>query len=313
MLPDGLASPLVELAVHNLLIDRLTAEVAGLFAEAGIECMLIKGPVIAEWLYEDGLRGYLDSDLLVARSDWDGAVALLEHHGFSDYLGPMAHPRMESLASTAFVRGTQAVDLHCTLAGLEVAPEMIWGTLWQNADRKEVGGRVMTVPGRPAILMHLALHAAHHGHLKPLEDLRRGIEAADVEDWRAAAMLAEELGGLAAFASGLRLVPEGRTLVRTLGVEDVGSVHFDLRASSVPTAEALNELLGPGLTVTQRAEVALRELFPKPGFMWWWTPLARRGRRGLLVSYPLRWAWLAVKVPGGLLELRRARRRRAGV
>ena len=306
---DGLTAPLVELAVRNLLIDRLTAEIAGLFSDAGIECMLIKGPVIAEWLYVDGLRGYLDSDLLVARSDWDRAIAVLEQHGFHDLLGPMAHPRMESFASTAFVRGTQAVDLHCTLAGLEASPEVIRDALWQDADRKEVGGRPMTVPGRPATLMHLALHAAHHGHLKPLEDLRRGIEAADSGDWRAAAKLAENLGGLAAFASGLRLVPEGLTLVRTLELEDVGSVQFDLRASSVPTAEGLNELLEPGLTITQRGRVALRELFPNPSFMRWWTPLARRSTRGLLASYPLRWAWLAQKVPGGLVELRRVRRR----
>src|ERR1700733_12035032 len=115
---DGLAPPIVELAVRNLLVDLVTAEVADLFDAAGIDCILLKGPVIADWLYPDAIRGYGDSDLLVAPLDWERAVALLTNHGFTDYLAPLAHPRMESLAGTAFVRGPDNVDLHCTIAGL---------------------------------------------------------------------------------------------------------------------------------------------------------------------------------------------------
>lgn len=311
MLSETLPTDFVKVAARNLLVDHLTAEVAELFWSQGIDSMLLKGPVIGDWLYADAIRAYGDADLFIARSDWDQAVALLVKQGFRDYLKPMAHPRMESLAGTAFVRGSQIVDLHCTIAGLEAAPAEVWGALHERADLKEIVGRSMAVPGRPAVLMHLALHVAHHNAPpKFVEDLRRGICAGSDDEWRQAAMLAEKLEGLAAFASGLRLVPEGFGLARSLAIEHAGSVRFDLRASAVPTAEGLHELLEPGLTTGRRASLVLAELFPKPSFMRWWTPLARRGRAGLLASYPLRWSWLGAKAPAGLIAIRRAQRRR---
>ena len=210
--------------------------------------MLVKGPVIEELLYAEP-RPYGDSDILVRRSDWNPAICILLRQGFRDALAPMAHPRMESFASTAFVRGSDNVDLHCTLAGLEAPPEEVWEALWESADAQEIGGTVVAVPGRPAVLMHLALHAVHHhADEKPLEDLRRGIAGGAVADWRLAAELADRLGGAAAFASGLRRLPEGEKLATTLGVERIGSLHFELRTAGVPTAEGLHELFAPGLT-----------------------------------------------------------------
>lgn len=298
-------------AVRNLLVDRVTSEVVGLFAEAGIHCMLVKGPVIGEFLYTEP-RPYGDSDILVRRSDWNPARAILLTHGFRDALAPMAHPRMESFASTAFVRGSDNVDLHCTLAGLEAPPEEVWDALRESAGEQEVGGTLVSIPGRPAVLMHLALHAVHHhADEKPLEDLRRGVADGAVADWRLAAELADRLGGTAAFASGLRRLPEGQRLAATLGIERFGSMHFELRTAGVPTAEGLHELFAPGLTLAQRVSIVFAELFPKPSFMRWSSPLARRGQRGLIASYPIRWVWLAINVPRGAIELRRARRRDA--
>lgn len=86
-------------------------------------------------------------------------------------------------------------------------------------------------------------------------------------------------------------------------------MRFEVRARGVPTAEGLLELLRPEVSVCARESLVRRELLPNPRFMQWWTPLARRGKPGLLASYPLRWAWLALNVPAGLVELRRARRR----
>ncbi len=54
------------------------------------------------------------------------------------------------------------------------------------------------------------------------------------------------------------------------------------------------------------------ELFPRPEFMRWWSPLARRGRLGLVLSYPRRWLWLALQAPRGLWAVRRARAKRGG-
>lgn len=269
----------------------------------------MKGPVIAEWLYAGAARLYGDSDLLVAPGDWDRAVAALEAQGFRDALSPMAHPRMESIASTAFVRGNDTVDLHCTLAGLDGPPEEVWKGFSQDCRTQTVGGRTVRVPARPATLMHVALHASHHGDAeKVVEDLRRALRHGSREEWVQAADLARRLDGLPAFASGLRRLARGAALAHELGVYSESSVRLDLRAAGVPTAEGLHELFASGLSLRTRLSMVLRELFPTADFMRWHTPLARRGTPGLVASYPVRWWWLTTQVPRGLAALLAARR-----
>ena len=46
---------------ERLRIDAATAEVEERFELAGVHALLLKGPTIARWLYEDGAeRSYLD-------------------------------------------------------------------------------------------------------------------------------------------------------------------------------------------------------------------------------------------------------------
>lgn len=298
------------LAVRNLAIDRVAAEVAGAFANAGIESLVLKGPVLAEWLYPGEVRPYGDADLMVAPDNWPEAVGILSQLGFSDHLGPMAHPRMESFASTAFLRGADNLDLHCTLHGLDGDPERIWSAFSEAAQRQTIGGAELWVPSRPALLLHVGLHAAHHAKGKTLEDLRRAIARADESLWQQALTLADSLDGVATFATGLRLLPEGADLAHCLGIgEEVRSLRHDVSFERVPTAEGIDALLRSETSMRERGRTILGEIFPRPEFMRWWSPLARRGRVGLLASYPWRWAWLLVNVPRGLLAVRRARRR----
>src|ERR1700710_1951907 len=198
------------LAVRNFAHDRLAAEISAAFAAEDIEALVLKGPVLAEWLYPDVVRPYGDADLMVAPRNWDPAVAILTGLGFSDHLGPMAHPRMESFASTAFLRGDNKednIDLHCTLHGLDGDPERIWEAFSKGAMTQTIGGAELRVPGRDAQLLHVGLHAAHHVEMKQAMDLRRAIEVADDDLWRQALDLARLLGGTQAFASGLRGAP----------------------------------------------------------------------------------------------------------
>ncbi len=302
------------LAVRNVAIDRLAADVATAFAAAGIETLVLKGPVLAAWLYPGEVRPYGDADLMVAPGDWAGAVAILHRLGFSDHLGPMAHPRMESFASTAFLRGEHKednLDLHCTLHGLDADPDRIWSCFAGSAEVLAIGGAELRVPGRAALALHVGLHAAHHAEGKALEDLRRAIAVAGEDVWREALELAGELEGTPTFASGLRLIPEGAELARRLEIDDsVRSTRHDIRFEQVPTAEGIDALLQPGISIKQRALTVAGEFFPRPEFMRWWTPLARRGPLGLVLSYPWRWLRLLAQAPRGLLAVRRARRNR---
>ncbi len=298
------------LAVRNLAIDRLAAEISAAFDREGIDSLVLKGPVLAAWLYPDELRPYGDADLMVAPGNWERAVATLRRLGFNDHLGPLEHPRMESFASTAFLRGEDNLDLHCTVHGLEGDPKRIWDSFLAGSEREEIGGADLRVPGRAALALHVGLHAAHHVEGKPLEDLRRAIAQASEDTWREALELARRLDGVPTFASGMRLLPQGAELIRRLGVEDeVRSTRHEIRFEGVPTAEGIDALLQPGLGPVRRLRVVVGELFPRAEFMRWWSPLARRGRTGLLLSYPWRWLYLAVKAPMGLRTVVRARRR----
>lgn len=309
----GLDPFLRMLAVRNLVIDQLAAEVTGAFADEGIETLVLKGPALAAWLYPGEVRPYGDADVMVSPENWERAVALLNGLGFSDHLGPMDHPRMESFASTALLRGEDNLDLHCTLHGLDAPAERIWDALSGSAVPQIIGGSELKVPGRAALLLHVGLHAAHHVEGKPLEDLRRAIEKADGTQWEEAFELAQELQGAPTFASGLLLVPEGGKIARHLGIdEDLRSTEHEIRFEAVPTAEGIDTLLKPGLGARQRAAMVARELFPTPKFMRWWSPIARRGKVGLLASYPWRWVWLLIHAPKGLLTVRRVRRQRPG-
>jgi hypothetical protein len=296
------------LALRNLAIDRLAARIVAVFADSGIESVVLKGPVLAAWLYPGEIRPYGDADLLVPPERWGDAVAALEAQGFSDRLAPMAHPRMESFNSTAFLRGEENLDLHCAIHGLETDPKAIWSSFSAGSASQEIDGATLRIPNRPALLLHVALHAAHHTEAKPLEDLRRALVVADEELWKAAWALARELGGAPVFAAGLRRLPEGATLASRLGIgADVRSARHDIRHDRVPTAEGIDELLSPGLSFGERARTVARELFPRPEFMRWWLPLARRGRLGLMLGYAWRWIWLAWNAPRGFLAARRRR------
>jgi hypothetical protein len=298
--------------VGNLVIDRLTAKIAGAFAAEGIETLVLKGPVLAEWLYPGEVRPYGDSDLMVAPEDWARAVRLLERLGFLDYHGPMGHPRMESSAGTAFIRDDDNIDLHCALHGLGGDPTAIWASLRAGSEAQVIGGAELRVPGRAALLLHVGLHAAHHIEGRPIEDLRRAIALADEELWRQALELAEAYEGVPVLASGLRLLPEGVEVARRLEIHDRRSLRHDLRSQRVPMAEGLDELFSSRAGVRKSLALLTSELFPRPEFMRWWLPLARRGRLGLAAGYVWRPIWLVCHAPRGILTWWRVRRERSG-
>lgn len=303
----ALSPELLAKAMWSLAIDKVSAEVIGVFEAAGIDVLLVKGPVIAAWLYPHDVRHYGDGDLLVSPADWDRSVAVLEDLGFRDFLAALGHPRMESQAGTGFIRGAESIDLHSTLPGLRADPQEVWRSLWSTAQTQQVGGRTVRVPDRPGVLMHIALHAGHHVEGKPIEDLTRALATATDDEWRAAATLAARLDGLEAFASGLRLLPAAAPIADRLNLATAWSLKHELRGARVPLAEGLGELLSAPWPAKPR--ILARELFPTAAFMRWAMPLARRGKLGLALSYPRRWLWLASQLPAAAMTLYRVRRR----
>lgn len=309
---EYLYSEFVSSGLRTLIVDRITVEVTRAFEAAGIPSVLMKGPAIGQWLYEPGeVRGYGDSDLLIRRRDWEKAGEVLTSLGFAEEISEMAHPRMESYASDPWYRGPTKednVDLHATLYGIGADMDAVWELFSSTAVPLEVAGEQVKALGLPARTAHVALHIAQHQDGKARVDLERALARVDEQGWREAAEVARRLDALPAFANGLKQLPEGEALAERLGVADARSVPMDLRASGVPLTEGLHELLeARGLRA--KARVLLSELAPNPTFMRWWSPLARRGRLGLIAAYIWRPVYMLLHSPAAIRELVRALRR----
>jgi hypothetical protein len=292
-------------------VDAVTAEVTEGFDAAGVPSILLKGPTLARWLYDDGSRGYTDSDLLVDPDRIEAARQELRRLGFEPAFGALPHPGMEAPLGVAWRRGPFLVDLHETLPGAEAPPARVWQALSAATTAMEVGGRSVRVLNEHARLAHVALHAAHHGPLvaPPIADLAAALARLDTDSWQAAARVAAAVDAEAAFANGLCLLPGGRALCDALGLHARPSTAWLLQAAGgVPVADGLERLRQtPGAGA--KASILLHEAFPSPEFMRWWTPLARRSGRGLAAAYAWRLLYLAGNTPRGVVAWKRARRR----
>lgn len=299
-------------ALRSFSVDAVTAEVVGALEERSIECILLKGPTIATWLYaHERPRLYSDTDLLVERSDWNRTMTVMRELGFRDALGPLAHPRMESGAGHPWKRDDDGaeVDLHYTLFGFTAPPERAWDLIASSAKRMSVGGAEVLTPSHPATLLHVCLHAVQHGgrrQAKPMIDLEQAVRLGKPADWSAAARLAGDLGALDTFAAGLALLPKGRALAAELDVAAKPSTAASLRIDSTPMAEGFAELAAAE-GIRAKIQLVRHEALPSREFMRWWTPMARSGRTGMLLAYAWRLAWLATHAIPGMIAWRRSR------
>lgn len=299
-------------AASNLRIDAATAEVLGALEGADVEALLLKGATIARWLY-DGARGYTDCDLWVRPGDVDCAERILRRLGFEEWVDRRGLPDWWQEHGSEWTRSLDGVcvDLHRTMPGLGVDPEVAWHTLSATSETVPVAGYPARALGRPGRALHLALHAAQHGEAwgRVLADLEQALEVADEPVWNDAAVLAAELGATDAFGAGLRLVPAGAALADRLHVPANRSVEVALHVSSPPpTALGFEQLARAGQTGA-RVRIVARKVIPPPGFMRHWYPPAARSRRRLVVAYLYRPIWLLRNASHGWRAWRDARRR----
>jgi hypothetical protein len=212
---------------RNLVVDLVASEVVAALGAREVRSILLKGPSFASWLYRDGgVRPYADVDLLVAPQDVTVAEDVLGELGFRHLYDSWPY----------FLRGSDQVDLHCSLKGVEARENLLWQVLTATTEPQEVGGLVMEVLAPPGRALHVALHAAQHGPdwATPMEDLRRALDMLSFYTWEAAADLAEQLVATAAFAAGLRLLPAGEHIADRLSLDRKASAQTVLRSKSPP-------------------------------------------------------------------------------
>ena len=298
-------------ATHRLAVDRVTVETVGALEEAGIETILLKGPSVARWLYEDdGRRTYGDTDLLVDPARFAEAEGVLARLGFERIVS--GEQLREAIPAHTWRRRNdrRTVDLHRRLPGVEVDPAAGWRLLSARTAGLDIGPVRCRVLDTGARAMHVAIHAAFHGseEAQPLEDLRRALARLDDAIWRDAAELAARSGATPAFALGLRLEPGGEAVASRLGLPTASSVELRLRASTAPPLALGLERLASAPGLAAKLAIVARKLVPSPAVLRSWSPLARRGPLGMAAAYALRPFWLLAHLPAGARAWRRARK-----
>jgi hypothetical protein len=288
-------------------VDSWTAEAVEALRDGGVDVILLKGPVIAEWLYDRGeSRPYADADLLVSVSRRPRCERLLTGLGYA-----LRDPEGEELLTVSgphaqtWQRADGAtIDLHHSLPGEVYVEGLVWPTLWERRDHMELAGVEVPVLDIPSRALMVALHVFHHGreHRGPMEDLRRALARAPDEVWTEGAVVAEDILALPQFAAGVRMLPEGEALADRLGL---------------PRSDVLEQLEGHSLAAgferlagarggRARVKLLWREAFPPRSFITWWRPWARRSPVHLALGYLYRMGWLAGHVGSGFRAWRQA-------
>jgi hypothetical protein len=223
-------------AVVSLRLDAAAAEATRTLEQAGLRVLLLKGPVIAAWLYDAGEnRPYTDVDLLVAPGDFPEAVRVLGGIGFAPVLQP--EERNSAMRHELPLRRDDVfIDLHETILGLGPDAAACFELLWSDREPTVVAGAQRWSLGLHDRTVHLALHAAANGlrDVKACEDLRRGLARLDAQTWQEAEARARSLRAVPTFTAGLRLLAEGRELADRLGLGAVLDPALLLRAASAP-------------------------------------------------------------------------------
>lgn len=298
-------------AARTLAVDVTAVEVVRGLAGAGVDAILLKGASLANWLYADGpRRDYTDVDILIDPEQVGAAERVLGDLGFQHTpLDDLAHDKPWHAHAWTNPR-SPSIDLHRTLIGCGVDPQTVWQVLSRNTQVEDVAGARLKVLNVPARVVQVALHAAQDGVRlrRPLNDLRRIARVVTEEEWRAARDIAEALGALPAFGVGLRMHNDTIAIADSLGLGAAAPTDVVLRAAGAPvTALSVDWIMRmPG--TLGKLRVVLGKALPPPEFLRAWTPLARWGRIGLVLAYPLRWMWLFMNTPRALVAWLRARR-----
>ena len=302
----------VHAAATGLIVDAAAVEAVSALRDAGIRPILLKGASFDRWLYDPSEpRMYGDVDLLVAGRAFDYAGQILERLGYRERAEELAPTHVDHAKLWVRLRDQMHVDLHRSLVGIGADRDKAWAVLSEHTEQMEVGGADLEVLSEPARAFQVALHATVHGsgEEKTLLDLSRALERASPGTWEAAVALSKRLGAESAFAAGLEMAPEGRALAARLELTAERSVETAMFAESAPYSSwTVNRLANtPG--VMPKLRIAMRRIFPEPDFMRAWYPIARRGRIGLVLSYPRRLAWLVRATGPAVAGWLRARRR----
>jgi hypothetical protein len=313
--PEPPLTPERAAILRSLRLDATAAQTVRSFRHAGIPSILLKGPALSRWLYDEGaLRPYVDCDLLVPPAGFARAEQVLATMGFERYGMDTIPGDWPKHASTWIRPNGDTIDLHRTLVGVEVQPAEAWDVWWDETEPMRVAGVDVDVLRPPARALLIALQAAKDGGRvgKVRHDLGHAVERLPKHLWQEAAVIAARLRATGALGTGLRWFPQGAQIASELELSTERTVPIVLREHGAPPPLAVGMdwfFSGNARGIRGRAELVVRKLFPPPAFLRAWSSLARRGRVGLMLAYAWRPLWVLWHAGPAFRAWRRARRK----
>jgi hypothetical protein len=226
---------------RDLALDALALRAIDALRRAGIEVLLMKGPVTRSWLYgSDEHRAYTDVDLLVSPAAEQEAASVMRALGFRD-LHALDLKLYKPPSERAWLAPDGVVDLHVGLVGV---PDARWGRTWTTVTSRSehflLRGHQVEVMDPACRAFHLALHAAQKASgAKARRDLELACRSVPLAVWLQAAEVARELDAQAAFAAGLRGVTGGARILDELELPRSSPSTLTLLHARGAPAEAL--------------------------------------------------------------------------
>jgi hypothetical protein len=159
----------------HLLASELESLLAA-FAQAGIEVMPIKGPVLAQTLFADvAARASLDLDLLVQHHNLPAAQAVLTASGFA--AESITQPISGLAYDLPFRRGDTLLELHTSLGRPELCP-LNSDEIWSRSHPATFRNQPVRAMSEEDSILYLTYHLLRHNceRLQWIADLARALE-----------------------------------------------------------------------------------------------------------------------------------------
>ena len=187
-------------ARNQLLLEQLFGLMEGL-ADAGVQALAFKGPVLAMQVFGDlGLREFRDLDLLIRDGDLPQAIKFLHGRGYAR-AGRLTAAQFDLIhriqgQEILFKPNAAAVEPHTRLTPMKMALDIDYDGLWRRATPMEVCGRDLLTFAPEDAFVVLAIHGGKElwWDIKWACDVADFVAAHPGLDWKTVASRARAQG-----------------------------------------------------------------------------------------------------------------------